>query len=272
MGAEWISMRKDLREDPAVILICERFKLAEDTVIGKLHRFWSWADGQLVPDSNGNGNAPGVTILWLDRYVELDGFGKALVEVCWLDEMSDGIAIPNFSRWMSQSGKARLVNARRQSNFRKKSNANRNADRNGGGVTKALPTEQNRTEQVIKPPSESLSRSDKIDYKFFMESWNRVAAVHKHISPIAKINDTRRGKLRTRLKDKTWEEQFLTALTKLPLPSKIEDDWQPNFDWIIWNERNAQRVISGEFDWRATKSAPVGVESDRNLDEWLKGE
>lgn len=134
MAGDWIPMRHDLPDDPAVIAIATATGLDEFGVIGRLHRLWSWADRQTT-----NGNAPGVTGLWLDGYMGRDGFADAMLAVGWLALNKDGISIPKFDEWISESAKVRALAARRQRKFR---NAKRNADRNAVTVTNSLPTVQ----------------------------------------------------------------------------------------------------------------------------------
>ena len=125
----WIKMRVDLAADPAVIGIGAKLDVHEDLVVGKLHRFWSWADAQLR-----DGNAPGVTEKWLDRYVDLPGFAKAMQEVGWLSVADEGIFIPNFERHNGKAAKTRALTALRVRNARSVTNV---SIRNAGSVTDA---------------------------------------------------------------------------------------------------------------------------------------
>jgi hypothetical protein len=120
MAGDWIKMRTDLADDPAVIAIAAALELSEDTVVGKLHRLWSWADRHTT-----DGNAGSVTYMWIDRYISVTGFAEALEEVGWL--LNDGatISFPNFDRHNGQSAKARALTMKRV--------------RNARGVTEALP-------------------------------------------------------------------------------------------------------------------------------------
>ena len=126
MAGDWIKMRVDLDEDPAVIAIAESLKMDEDHVVGKLWRVWKWANQQTI-----NGNAPSVTKNWLDRYVRVAGFAQAMVDSGWL-EFSDGketgLIIPNFERHNGKSAKTRALTSKRVTNHR-----------NGASVTDALP-------------------------------------------------------------------------------------------------------------------------------------
>ena len=131
MAGEWIKMRVDLASDPAVIGIAAITGLEDDAVVGKLHRLWSWASQHLRSNRNGDGNAPGVTVSWLDHHVRCAGFGDAMQSVGWLTVTEGGIAIPKFEAHMSQGAKQRAVTAIRAKRFR-------NAERNAATVTAAL--------------------------------------------------------------------------------------------------------------------------------------
>lgn len=46
MAGDWLKVRLDLRNDPAVIGMAEKLGIDQDTVVGKLIRLWSWFDLQ----------------------------------------------------------------------------------------------------------------------------------------------------------------------------------------------------------------------------------
>ncbi|MGG2046753.1 hypothetical protein [Burkholderia gladioli] len=79
MSGDWIKMSADLSEDPIVITMSGRLGVDVFSVVGRLHRIWSWADRHLS-----DGLALGITPEWIDRYVMLDGFSMALIESGWL--------------------------------------------------------------------------------------------------------------------------------------------------------------------------------------------
>jgi hypothetical protein len=85
MDGEWIKMRTDLSEDPIVLAIAARLGVDEFSVVGRLHRIWSWADRHLV-----DGVALGITMDWIDQYVRLEGFSISLLEVGWLTKIEKG--------------------------------------------------------------------------------------------------------------------------------------------------------------------------------------
>ena len=109
MAGDWIKMRCDLAEDPAVIRIAEELSLDEDTVVGKLHRLWSWADRQ-----SRDGHAYGVTARWVDKHLACDGFAVALQGVGWMVVDDQGVSLPNFDRHNGEPAKARALGTRRK--------------------------------------------------------------------------------------------------------------------------------------------------------------
>lgn len=85
MSGDWIKMSADLSEDPIVIAMAARLGIDEFSVVGRLHRIWSWADRHLS-----DGLALGITPEWIDQFVRLDGFSNALLDVGWLSRIENG--------------------------------------------------------------------------------------------------------------------------------------------------------------------------------------
>jgi uncharacterized phage protein (TIGR02220 family) len=115
MSGDWIKMRIALAEDPAVIAMAAHLGELEFTVVGRLHHLWGWADVQ-----SRDGHAPGVTNVWIDRYVQRDGFAQAMVEVGWLVIDGTGVSFPKFGRHNGKSAKERGLAAERKQNQREK--------------------------------------------------------------------------------------------------------------------------------------------------------
>jgi hypothetical protein len=153
MAGDWIPMRTDLFDDPAVITIASSCGLDEYAVVGKLLRLWSWANRHLA-----TGNALGVTVSWIDRYVGTAGFAAAMLNAGWLRTRSDGVEFPNFERWNSQGAKRRVLTAQRVAGHKARGNAETNAKGNAPSVSDALPKEEKRrvernTEDPLTPAS-----------------------------------------------------------------------------------------------------------------------
>jgi hypothetical protein len=142
MAGDWIAIRCDLATEPEVIAIADATGLDEFAVVGRLHRLWSWANRHTT-----DGNARSVTFSWIDRYLQHDGFAQAMRSAGWLEMSTEGVTIPHFDRFNSQSGKQRLLTAKRVSEHKRKGNAQGNAQGNAKVTLDALPKEQKRTEE-----------------------------------------------------------------------------------------------------------------------------
>lgn len=115
MAGDWIKMRIALADDPAVISIAARLSVDEFEVVGMLHHLWGWADTQ-----SRDGHAPGVTNVWIDRYVRHAGFADAMVSVGWLGIDETGVTFPKFDRHNGETAKTRALAAERKRNQRGK--------------------------------------------------------------------------------------------------------------------------------------------------------
>lgn len=109
MAGDWIKMRADIAEDPAVIGIAARLGLDEFSVVGRLQALWSWADGQ-----SRDGHARGVTAEWVNRKVQCDNFAQAMCHFGWLKVDDDGITIPNFDHHNGETAKTRALGTKRK--------------------------------------------------------------------------------------------------------------------------------------------------------------
>ena len=108
MAGDWIKMRSNLAQDPAVISTARALKCSEFKVVGLLHWLWSWADGHTV-----DGRAEGVDCEWIDKQTHTEGFCGALVKAGWLILDETGLTIPSFDKHNGASAKSRAQTARR---------------------------------------------------------------------------------------------------------------------------------------------------------------
>jgi hypothetical protein len=153
MAGDWIPMRLDLCDDPAVLEMADLIDQPEEYVVGCLHKVWSWASRNCH-----DGTVTGVTILSLSRAVKLPTAVAAMAKVGWLTEGKgeDGrpfISFPKWENWLSKSAKARLQNSMNQRNARelKNSQASKEVKERHDSVTalslsdrdKTVTTEQN---------------------------------------------------------------------------------------------------------------------------------
>ena len=114
MAGDWIKMRQDLHEDPAVVQIALLTDIDEDSVVGKLHKLWCWADKHTT-----DGTAPAITKTWVDRYVSKSGFADAMNIAGWISFSDSGVMFPSFDIHNGHSAKSRAEASVRQRLSRK---------------------------------------------------------------------------------------------------------------------------------------------------------
>ena len=102
MAGDWIKIRDDLPDDLEVIRMSGSLGIHQDTVVGKLIRFWTWVDRHME-----DGHAAGVTNVFIDEYVRHAGFARALSDVGWLAYTNEGFDVPKFERHLSECAKRR---------------------------------------------------------------------------------------------------------------------------------------------------------------------
>ncbi len=108
MAGSWILMRSALPDDLRVHALSELTELPPDAVVGKLLRFWAWAN-----ENTRDGVLRRATDKLVDDQVGHPGFASALRTVEWLDDDGDGsLLIPDFDVYNSKSAKNRARHTR----------------------------------------------------------------------------------------------------------------------------------------------------------------
>lgn len=118
MAGDWIKMRVDLSEDPAVIAMAQALQIDEFGVVGRLHKLWSWADKHCS-----SGHAKSVTFVWINRYIGLAGFAESMAAESWLRVSTGGVEFPKFDRHNGKSAKTRAEASERKRIERKNTTA-----------------------------------------------------------------------------------------------------------------------------------------------------
>ncbi len=86
MAGDWIKIESVMPDKPEVGVMAEELGIDHDAVVGKLVRFWIWADQQSV-----DGNALSVTQALLDRVTFCTGFTLAMEKIGWLVREKAGL-------------------------------------------------------------------------------------------------------------------------------------------------------------------------------------
>lgn len=181
MAGDWIKMKIGLETSPEVIAMSSELELSEVWIVGALFKLWCWAD-QHTED----GNAKGVTKMWLDRYIGIDGFADALINAGWLLVSGKQLTIPNFERHNGKPAKQRA-----KGNLRVKAHRERNGTsvthsalpRNASAVTKPLPEKRIKENKRNNNKSEDVS----IDYEsLFSGLWDSWPEKGRSKHPLSK--------------------------------------------------------------------------------------
>jgi hypothetical protein len=230
MAGDWLKMRHDLADDPAVIRLAMMSGLEDDAVIGRLFRLWAWVDRH-----SKDGQVEGLDLAWVDRLARREGFGAALVRVGWLLETVEGLCFPRFDRHCSDSAKARALGKNRVE-----------AHRNGAGVTAAsapvtvpaLP--EKRREEIHPPPRESFAPEA---WQALRKAWNAgLGKPWRMANPPPPAVE--------RLAEPDWIAAYPTGIAKL---SRVRYFRTPvSLRQFCGNDpqkgRFLDRLIGGEFD------------------------
>ncbi|EIE5088234.1 hypothetical protein LDM16_001724 [Escherichia coli] len=117
MASNWIKLEVITPDKPEIFRLAEILNIDPDAALGKVIRFWAWADQQMI-DGNADCNARGVTKSAIDRITFMAGFADALIQVGWLVENDGGLSLPNFERHNGKSSKKRAVTNERVTKIR----------------------------------------------------------------------------------------------------------------------------------------------------------
>jgi|GEM_PF-719589 len=142
MANDWIKMRMNLADDPAVIGIAARTKLDRYGVVGRLQTLWSWADEHAA-----DGFLPHVTAKVIDEKLGRRGFTAAMEDVGWIECTAEGVRFPKFDRHNGESAKVRALEMER-----KRASRIAEAEQTRAGRLSAMCPDKSRTDGGQKPP------------------------------------------------------------------------------------------------------------------------
>jgi hypothetical protein len=245
MAGDWIKMRHDLADDPAVIGIAAELGIDEFAVIGRLHRFWSWADRQ-----SRDGHAVGVTKTWLDRYIQRDGFADAMVKYGWLEVQNDGITIPKFDRHNGNPAKERVLAAERKRKQRSSKNGHDSVtDMSRSDRDENVTIEKRRVSNKEKLPKRKSV--DEVPHEQIIELFHEALP---DLPRIREWTDSRKSALRARWEEESkrqnldWWKRFFEYVAKSNFLCGRDgpESWRADLPWILKRE-NFIRVIEGTY-------------------------
>lgn len=288
MAGDWIPMRLDLYEDPAVAFMAERLGEREEVIVGFLHRVWSWASRQ-----SQDGCVYCVTMMSLGRVTSLPNFPELMAEAGWLESGTDEVGrpfvrFPNWDRWMGESAKKRLSASRRKQKERVTqmsqevvTNVTRSCDKSVTNVTKvcdkSVTTVQESREE--KKEEEEKRESDKSDAPADHESvgesvlgeWNRL------MGQTCRWTAKRQKAFRERWKSQLWRDSWRDAIARAAASEfcrGVNDrGWLADFEWFLKPD-TVTKLLEGKYDDRERKppAGPVtfGQQRRQNMVDLMK--
>lgn len=114
MAGDWIKMRSDLFKHPKVVRIKSALQADALRTVGGLMSVWCLFDAHSV-----DGTLEGYTLEVIDEELRWSGFSKAMLDVGWLIETGEGLALPEFDTHNGVSAKRRAQDADRKREDRK---------------------------------------------------------------------------------------------------------------------------------------------------------
>gem|GEM_PF-5829046 len=106
----WIKMRTNLDTDPNVVFVANKLGIDIFSLIGRLHKFWSWANSH----ASAAGSLHRTSAAWIDHFVSCQGFSDALISVGWLLVRRDFLILPQWDRHNGPPAQARAGEAIRK--------------------------------------------------------------------------------------------------------------------------------------------------------------
>jgi len=143
MAEFWIKVEKSTPDKPEIYEMAELLGIDPDAVLGKLIRFWCWADS-----NSANGHIKSVTSVLIDRVTHVQGFADAMKKAGWLE---DG-AIPNFERHLGESAKKRAKDSERKRKSRNNSEVCHTKNRTNQGLEKRREDKSNTNKVTTAAP------------------------------------------------------------------------------------------------------------------------
>ena len=160
MAGDWIKMETELHEKPEVIEMAGILGLDRFSVVGRLHRVWSWFNKHTE-----SGHARSVTFVTVDEFTSCDGFSAAMEKVGWAEIKNKEFTIPKFDRHNGNSAKSRALAAERKKQSRAKSDACHGASVTETGQQRDQRREEKRRDVHTHSPAPGFpSKEDVLEF------------------------------------------------------------------------------------------------------------
>lgn len=267
MAADWIPMRLDLDEDPAVLEMAERLNMGIWDVVGRCWRVWVWASRNCHAES-----VTGVTLCHINMatHVTLE-FLDAMVAAGWLRVIEadvsggkPGIQWPHWDRWLSETAKSRGLAAIRKRRQRAKNVTEKSRSERDTCPDLVTPTEQNTVHSNNKKRELSFSSSDS---DVANKIWQAVREAFPNSKPPAmgpwantvRLMVERDGKTHGQILELfTWANRHSFWSANIRSPHRLREKWE---------QLEAQRTSKPEPKRQPAKQPQTAADIMRLLED-----
>ena len=120
----------------------------------------------------------------------------------------------------------------------------------------------------VKPEAKKAANGEKTDYQEIIRIFHECCP---SLSTIQKLTEGRRNKIKLRLKEMGSIEKMAEVFRRVEgsdfCKGNNERGWKADFDWIMTNDSNWQKVLSGRYDNEKKKAVQIQkekIETERN--------
>jgi len=119
-----------------------------------------------------------------------------------------------------------------------------------------LPTPKNGKHAIPKKPKITIDQIHEVD-----AGWNLMASTCG-LPGTRYVSDDRADKIRTRLSNRWWRENWRAALEAIPKYPKLlgeNDGWRANIDWFISKDSRAAAILEGRYESKKPNTGRQGI-------------
>jgi len=95
-----------------------------------------------------------------------------------------------------------------------------------------------------------------------------------NLPKVTELSQSRKEEIKTRLKehpDLSWWEEVFKKANGISFTGKDGKYWKPSFDWLFENDRNAVKVIEGNYEQRSKRHSGLDMLDERIREAFKKG-
>ena len=249
MAGDWIKMRRSLLTDPRVVRIMSALQADRFRTIGGLFSAWC-----LIDEQTEDGRLSNYTPEIFDEFVGLRGLCRAMIDVGWIAESSQGLEAVHFTEHNGQTAKRRA-----QDSVRKMSARQADKTRTECGPEKRR-EEKRREDPELRAAHAADAAAEKPKRRQSQNAPSAIlAAILEHFTfstgRHAEWTPKRKAQANARWRDPVWRERWLEALNRAGQSSFLNGDgpqgWVMDLEFFLRPD-TVTKILEGKYDDRET--------------------